>query len=586
MTAAFTDSNGPRLAAYIAEREKQVDQPLGLPGVELDFQGYHTRVPNGTHVHSTRTALDYAMALFAEGSPASVAKARAAMLKTLALQDQSTGSATFGIWPWFFEEPLSAMRPPDWNWADFCGIRIAHILCRYGEAMDADLRDKAARALRDAAWSIFRRNVGPHYTNISVKGGVVAIVAGEYLGDAFLLRYGRERLNGFVAHTRANGRFTEYNSPNYGVLVLVEVERGLLLVKDEASRAALRAIHAEFWQMAAISLHLPTGQICGPHSRSYSNLLGLNPSRVIGEGLGQPLFRCMPADGESEKEGALDTILIPRVPCPDELRKRILEAAAHPEKERRVRVNFTCMECAAVSASNAPERIARGGTFWSQGNACIGSVNCDNVWQQRRPVIGYLRVGDAVAVLRVRLRHARNDFACGFLQTVQEGPELLSACTLVTDRGDSHDHLDRPADGVFRLTELALAIELDAPGATIGAATGDGAYTMQAGDHCVDIHPVMAEFGGYPVDWCAVQTPTGVALRALINGGETVELTPSAMCDVCIGFHLRVRHADCGADEISTRIEKREDFIALSVDSSRAHFDLSVPRTPRPLPLP
>lgn len=32
--------------------------------------------------------------------------------------------ATIGIWAWTYEEPLSQMCPPDWNWADFIGVSL------------------------------------------------------------------------------------------------------------------------------------------------------------------------------------------------------------------------------------------------------------------------------------------------------------------------------------------------------------------------------------------------------------------------------------------------------------------------------
>jgi hypothetical protein len=34
----------------------------------------------------------------------------------------------YGIWPWLAEESLAEMAPPDWNWADFCGMRLALVL--------------------------------------------------------------------------------------------------------------------------------------------------------------------------------------------------------------------------------------------------------------------------------------------------------------------------------------------------------------------------------------------------------------------------------------------------------------------------
>jgi hypothetical protein len=555
-------STDQQLDTYIAACESRCGPNDDLPAVILQGQGYHTTMPNGSTVHHTRDALDYALALFTEGGGESVARAIRIVRRVLEMQDRDICSRSFGIWPWFFEEPISAMRPPDWNWADFIGVRLAHILRMHGERLPEDLCGDVAKALEAAAFSIFRRNVGPEYTNISVKGGVVTVMAGEQLGQPVLLAYGRRRLARFLEHTRRHGGFNEYNSPTYGVVVLVEVERGLLLVKDAETRTCLTAIHELCWRLLAASLHLPTGQICGPHARSYEDLLRPEYACLFGAALGERIF--VPSSLTRGGDGG-SFALIPRIPCPEPVRREIRDAPT----VRFVRQDY-------VRTDNPEEQ--RRGTHWFGGDACIGSVNLDNLWQQRRPIIGYWRVGDEVAVLRVRLTHGGADFASGSLRTVQEGAELLSLCSLVTNRADSHDHLDMPPDGIFRFDQLALSIELSFSGATVRALKSGG-FELSAGDHAVTVSPLHAEFGTYPVVWTTTSEDGKACVRAVVNDGQPVVLQPAKMKNVGIGFHLAL-HRVGDSVAVTGRAEVCADSVTLVSESPRASLALTAPRHP------
>lgn len=537
-----------------------------VPAIVLQGQGYHTCVPNGTLVHRTRDALDYALALLADGRADSIARALRIIPRVLELQDRSPCNRTFGIWPYFFEEPLSAMRPPDWNWADFIGVRLAHILGPYAHHLPADLRAAARAALGHAALSIFRRNIGPDYTNIAVKGGVVAIMAAEQTDQPFLLRYGRQRLARFLEHTRQNGGFTEYNSPPYGAIVVLEVERGLLLVKDPEARASLLAIHEQCWRGMANSLHLPTGQLCGPHARAYDSALNAVQTELLGAELGHELFSPVGLPPAYERgRDVINLLLIPRIPCPEPIRRAILDAAP----TRIVRQDYV---------RNTDPEVRRQGTMWFDGDLCLGSVNVENLWQQRRPLIAYWKDGDTVAMLRVRLLQKGRDFASGVLRSAQAGSDVLAVCSLVTNKGDSHDHLDRPADGVFQVEQLALSIELCASDAQVRA-DGHGGFTLHAGGHTVTVRPLHAEFGGHPVEWTSVRDEHGVSVRAVIAGGAPIALDPAALRNVAIAFQLSLGAQACAP----ARVEIADDKVLLCADSAHGPLSLTAPRHPAPL---
>ena len=126
-------------------------------GVEWQGPGYHTRVPNGAWAHPTRESLAYALDLLRTGEGWRVERAATIVRQVLTLQDTDPLSPTYGIWPWLLEEPLAAMAPPDWNWADFCGALLAEMLAVEGDALPGDLAAEMRASLGHAAWSIFRR---------------------------------------------------------------------------------------------------------------------------------------------------------------------------------------------------------------------------------------------------------------------------------------------------------------------------------------------------------------------------------------------------------------------------------------------
>ena len=136
----------------------------------------------------------------------------------IGLQDQDPASKTYGIWPWFLEEPLARMSPPDWNWADFCGVQLLQVALDHRDRLTPEVRSLVDVSIQHAARSVERRNVGPGYTNIAIMGTYVTLVASELYGWDDLHRYALARLRRFSDYTKVQGAFTEYNSPTYTVV--------------------------------------------------------------------------------------------------------------------------------------------------------------------------------------------------------------------------------------------------------------------------------------------------------------------------------------------------------------------------------
>ena len=448
------------ISAYLATYDERYDAESRMVSERLKGPGYHTTLPAGTVVHSTRLALDYATALLATGQPA---KAAGTIDAVLALQDTEPASHTYGIWPWFLEESLAQMSPPDWNWADFCGARLLVILQGYGGYLPAASIQRIRTAVGHAAQAIVRRNMGPHYTNIAIMGGTVTAAAGEALDDGALLVFGRTKLQRMVEYTKAQGSFNEYNSPTYTMVALEECERTLHLVTDAATRTAAEWLLAHAWQIIAEHWHPATGQWAGPHSRAYSDRLSATTVQRLSERLGMTL-PLHPGCGEGT--GSFEPV--PPIPCDPRWRQRFL---ALPEPRLELRRRFV--------AKPGQEVV---GTTWFDGDGCLGSVNSGTFWNQCRPLIAYWRSdAEPAAVFRPRFLHDGRDFATAVIENEQRGQRVSSRVRLQEGLGDFHCHLDKPENGCFRAEDFRLRFELTAQGAS-AQEIGAGAYALRAGD--------------------------------------------------------------------------------------------------------
>ncbi|MFZ2657943.1 MAG: hypothetical protein WAX69_23630 [Victivallales bacterium] len=452
--------------------------------------GYHTRMPDGATVHPTRESLQYALCLLDVGGKKEILLAEKVLRKILSLQDTDQFSRTYGIWSWFLEEPLDKMDPPDWNWADFLGSRMAQILKNHSKKLSAGLVCEIRSSLGHAGWSIFRRNVTLGYTNIAIMGGGVTAAAGEILNEPRLLDFGRERLRRVVELTRYNGTFSEYNSPTYTFVALEEAERILDLVKDKLTRKHAEGIRRFAWNVIAAHFHPATQQWTGAQSRAYSDYMYPQLVKYLSEQTGVEI-KTHPSLSKS-KSGMPS--LVPELPCPKELRKRFKQLPSNP-------LEFKTRFIRRDEKNTRNSYGDRSGTTWMDDLASLSSVNHEDTWTQRRTVFGHWKTeSDPAVCLRMRFLHDGKDFASALVRNSQKGPRVLSAITMVLNRGDFHPHFDHPKDDVFQAEDFRLRYELKGEGVKVGQIAKDK-FALSAGKYRAVIHTAPGKFGTNRIRW-------------------------------------------------------------------------------------
>ncbi len=521
-----------RLNAFLAAAEPEYDPQLKLLGSTLKGVGYHTRLPDGMRVHSTRDAMNYAAALLAEGSHANVERGREVLAKVLSLQERDSYKPTFGIWSWFYEEPLDKMAPPDWNWADFLGATLCHILRESANRLTPELRAAAEQALENAAWSIFRRNMQPHYTNIAIMGAAVTAVAGEIRGIPLLVTYARSRIKTFMEYARDAGGLNEYNSPNYTFVALEEAERMLQLSTDPEVRFHAEELRVFIWESLAAFYHPATGQFAPPHSRSYSDTLSGTSADVLRNATGLPLL--------GPPGNPLHYSQVRPLPCPKALIPRF---AALPEKEQFIERRFIRRE---------PDSASTRGRAWLTHDVAFGSVSFDSLWMQRRPLGGFwVNPADPGTpyVFNTDAWKDNREFASLGLRSIQAGNRTLSLAVAYTDRGDYHLMLDRPKDGVYRFCELAIGWELTGPGVEIRQ-IAPRSWSLRGGGYQLIVHVGSGTFLGREVALEPCVLDGSVMLKAILyRGGETAVAFDEKL-EFALPFALEVLPAKAKAHEV------------------------------------
>ena len=180
----------------------------------------------------------------------------------------------------------------------------------------------------------------------------------------------------------------------------------LQLVGDPSARADAERLRRAAWQTIAEHYHPGTNQWAGPHSRAYSDWLDVGIAGYLSERTGVEVLPHPAAVLRDRFEGTAS------LPCPLGLVDRFRSPAS-----KETELNSTFIRRGGEDGSTL-------GTTWMSEDACLGSVNHDNLWDQRHALLGYWRTEeDPAVVLRLRFLHDGRDFSSASSAT----PRVASA---------------------------------------------------------------------------------------------------------------------------------------------------------------
>ncbi|MFW6269631.1 MAG: hypothetical protein ACOC4G_06085 [Bacillota bacterium] len=410
--------------------EKMIKKPFSSPG-------YHTTLSGG-YVHPTRESLKYAVALLDSGKEDWKQRSVKIIKKVISLQDTNPEHDTYGIWSWFYEEPLEQMSPPDWNWADFCGKQLLQVVLDHSERLSESLTKDIEESLFHACRSIINRDVSVSYTNIAIMGTYVTLVTGELYNQEEFLNYGKQNLEKFYNHTLYHGAFNEYNSPTYTIVAVEDLKRMLNHFQDNESRKKVKTLYNLGWKVIAHHFHPPTNQWSGPHSRCYSNFRDNKFWSRLQLATGLKFL---------EKENIEIGIDWPRIDlkCPQEY----LEYFKKLEQSREEKEVYFKRE-------EGNDKVA---ITYLTPQYSIGTFDHSILWNQRRALIGYFTNGNQPTYIHLRCLHDGYDFSSAVFHSLHAENKILSAVNFAVDGGDTHPSLDMMKNGTIKAEDLRLRLE-------------------------------------------------------------------------------------------------------------------------------
>ncbi len=421
--------NREELLVYLQRHEADFDPGRQLVRIPLTAT-YHTALKSDRHpfVYGLLGSVDYAFHLLKLGDGPSVKRAVAILHRVVARQDRDPASATYGIWPYYDEEPLDEMDRPDWNMADFHGKLLCLILKRHVSQLPTELAVLLREALGHACRAIVRRDVGPGYTNIAIMGAFVTLTGGELLEDEKLRDYGLARLKRLYEYTMEIGAFSEYNSPCYTPIAIRELHAVLAYSESDEAHRYAEALSDLAWLATALHYHAPTAAWGGPHSRSYSTLLLPGERRFLVEAL---------QDTPSEYG---ETIR-----CPQRYRSLFAEMGELWFSERTLMASETGYQMHAMLYRN--ETLS------------LGSFSRGVMWNQRRNLLAYVRVPEGTVYVQLQFLMNGRDFCSVMYTGVQDRADILFGFNWLLDNGAWHSDLDK-IDGRFRASDMRIRLLL------------------------------------------------------------------------------------------------------------------------------
>ena len=561
VVSSLTEDRRRSLLAALEGAEENYDPAEGMMRSRVSSAGYHTTLKSG-EVHQTRGSLTYAAALLDAGGDNRLARAQTILERVIALQDQKPASKTYGIWSWYLEEPLDKMSPPDWNWADFCGVQLLAAWIGHQERLAPDVREMVRESILHAARSIERRNVTPRYTNIAIMGTYVTLVTAERFGLADLLDYARKRLRKVHHYVLKEAEsFTEYNSSTYTTVAISELSRMLLHFQRAEDLALVEDVNALAWKHVATHFHAPTRQWAGPMSRCYQTDLRdrKNTLAVLEVGTGR---RAKLIDEDPLPLG-LDAYRLP-YRCPGEY----IPLFCTLEEPR------TTIE---VFQKREPEPVV--GTTYLHPKYTLGSVNQADFWIQRRAVLAYW--GDVLnpTYLQVRFLHDDYDYCSGLPFTSQHLNASMTVVVFATDYGDTHVNLDMVKDGTIRANDLRLRFEIGATIADVQVESKEEPskhYLITDRDTCILLQPAECVFDGQQVAWEVGRNEEKAWIDAVCYTGPERAIDFRAMKQAFLTFALRVSSSEDTTLEHLWSIER---------DGERTTAKGPLSRTPNPVQL-
>lgn len=501
--------------------------------------GYHSRLVN-CDVHEYRESFELAYMLLNRDAEGDREIAHDILYRIIPKQDINPESKTYGIWAYYLEEDLEQMNPPDWNMADFNTKNLINILNEHADKLTDDMKMRVGDAIIHGCRSIIRRNMGPHYTNISVMGAYDTIVAGELLGIKDIFEYGKQRLKTLHEYNVSKGNFSEFNSPTYTFVCIDDFARMVTDIKDEECLRLASELNDLAWKTIALHYHPTTGQLAGPHDRAYGALINDRTRFLIARALNHKIS----------------------LVSPETMRNVLM----HGNDFSR---NVTCPEKYVPYFTGIDEERIHDDTFAAGRQAytymnkafTLGSLCKEMAWNQHRNVLGYFGTVARPVSVTIRSQHNFWDYCASFMSTVQDRGRALTTTTFTSDGCDTHCNLDKIKDSTIKAKDMRVRYVFEGAIADLDAVQDGNTFiiTHKVSGVKVKIVYPHAKFGKYDVKFELVKQNNLISADAVLYSGEETDIKLNELLKA--GVVSSIEMTDGELSGIETVTEVKDDMM-------------------------
>jgi hypothetical protein len=512
---------------------------------------YHSDMV-GMYVHPTRQTANYAVMLLETEMPEYRERAFKVLEAVINKQDKDTASKTYGIWPYNFEEPLDEMNRPDWNWADFIGVQLLEAYIKYNDVIPKELQNKMKESIIHASRSIQERDVKPGYTNIAIMGTLVTHLTSHLFDLPDMKDYADMRMKRFYDYTKRLKGFAEYNSPTYTRVALNELIRMKQYILDKETLEMVNYCYNTGWKVMATHFHQPTGQLAGPHSRSYSTL--------IRDRLYNLLYGA--SNGKIKYDNAQK---------PDNYYK-LQHKIPTAYMDYFIKTPKSRVQIDTFSLQDNPPI----GYSYLTSEYAFGTVNRATTWQQRRPYLLYWGDTADTHFLRVQLLHDYVDFGIGNIFSVQQENEALTAMNFATNGGDYHISIDRISNGKFIAKDVRLRFVIANKPFKDLEVHGKNGFSVNDNNIQIKVNMLHNIFGNYPISVETGKNDNLAYVDYVIYSGEKKQFDLTRHNEACFVWHTGIQKTNNQKTTNKPKIISKDNIISAQNKS----LSISIPVNP------
>jgi len=438
----ISNADRQNVKSSIEHENKVYDEKAHMLSKKLGGWNYHTDATSGVY-HEIRQSLYYALDLLDIGDKEGETKAFKIISKVISIQDIDVKSPSFGVWPYYVEEPLATKKSPvDYNWADFNAVTLLEIYMVHYDRLSAPLKEEIKQSLINASKAIQKRNCGPSYTNISIMGSYVTFAVARLFKNEQLENYARRRFDNFYRYSLEKGGFTEYNSPTYSIVALEELNRMESHIIDPEMSKKVKQLTAMAWRVIATHYHEPSGQWTGPHSRSYSTLVGsvkTEFTRTI-----EKQFYSILKQATNNKVNLTPFFTHSYIHTHFQLPDSLLHYFTTPVYPR-TQIDVFEKETPQVT-----------GTSFLTGKYAISTASYSAMWNQRRPFTGYWGNYKEPRFIQLQLLNDGFDFSAATFHSAQYESKVAAVINFALNGGVKHINIDTMNMGRFKSKDLRI----------------------------------------------------------------------------------------------------------------------------------